>query len=93
MKENQARQNIEYILDGYVNGMVDCGEDMYPQLNEKQVIDYVKYELYDIKVTGNGESCLMLDGVCDDLKFLSNEKLDKMILDYAKECGVLKNEG
>lgn len=90
MKESQAKQNIEYILDGYVNGMVDCGEEMYPHLDEYQVLDYVKQELYDIKVSGHGECCRMLDGICDDLKFLSNEKINKMILDYAKESGVLK---
>lgn len=90
MKENQAKQNIEYILDGYVNGMNDCGEEMYPHLDEGQVLDYVKQELYDIKVSGHGESCMMGTGICDDLKFLSNEKINKMILDYAKESGVLK---
>lgn len=89
MKENQAKQNIEYILDGYVNGMNDCGEEMYPHLNEEQVIKYVKEELYDIKVSRHGESCMMGTGICDDLKFLSNEVIDKMILDYAKESEVL----
>lgn len=89
MKENQAKQNIEYILDGYVNGMNDCGEEMYPHLDHNQVIDYVKQELYDIKVSGHGECCMMGTGICDDLKFLSNEVIDKMIISYAKESGVL----
>lgn len=90
MKLEQAKQNIEYILDGYVNGMNDCGEEMYPQLDKEQVIEYVKQELYDIKVSGHGESCQMGNGICDDLKFLSNEKIDAMIISYADECGVLK---
>lgn len=90
MKENQARQNIEYILDGYVNGMYDCGVEMYPRLNEQEVLNYVKEELYDIKVTDEGASCYMGEGICDNLKFLSNEVIDKMILEYAKESGVLK---
>lgn len=88
-KIEQARQNIEYILYGYVNGMNDCGEEMYPHLNEQEVIDYTKRELYDIKVSGNGESCIMGTGICDDLKFLSNDTIDNMILEIAKEAEVL----
>lgn len=90
MKEEQARLNIEHILNGYVNGMTDCGTEMYPQLDKDQVIEYVKHELYDIKVSKHCESVYMEDGICDDLKFLSNTVIDKMILDYAKESGVLK---
>lgn len=90
MKLEQARQNIEYILYGYANGMSDCGEEMYPHLTKDQVIDYVKQELYDIRVTGDGESCQMLKGICDDLKFLSNTVIDEMILKIAKESEVLQ---
>ena len=89
MKLEQAKQNIEYIIDGYVNGMLDDPYN-YQKMSSQQVIDYVKDELYDIKVANYGESVLMATGICDDLKFLSNEVIDKMILDYAKEAGVLK---
>lgn len=87
MKMNQAKQNIEYIIDGYVNGMYD-DEENYPVLTNEQVIKYVKDEMYDIKVQNHGETCYMGDGICDDLKFLSNEVIDKMIIEYAKESGV-----
>lgn len=86
MKIEQAKQNIEYIIDSYVNGMYD---DDYPQLSVEQVLKYVKEEMYDIKVSGHGETCYIGDGICDDLKFLSNEVIDKMILDYAEGSGVL----
>lgn len=89
MKENQAKQNIEYIIDGYVNGMYDDPYN-YQKMSEHQVLAYVKDELYDIKVARHGETCLMSQGICDDLKFLSNNTIDNMILDYAKEAGVLK---
>ncbi len=86
MRKKQALLNIEYIVSSYANGISDCN---YPILKEKEAIEYVKSQLYDIKVTHNGSVVEMEEGICKDLKFLSNEVLDEMIVEMCKELGII----
>ena len=87
IRKRQLRNNVEYILGGYLNGMYDFPED-YPKMNDEQTIAYVYEQLFDIKDDGMGGT-MMRTGICDDLKFLGTEIIIIEILKVAEEYGIL----
>ena len=87
IRKTQLKNNVESILYGYENGMLDDPEN-YPQLPKEEVIAYVYEELFDIKDDGQG-STLMHKGICDDLKFLGTEVICDEILRVAEELEIL----
>jgi len=89
IRMKQLRNNLEYILYGYMNGMMDFPES-YPKMNDEQTVAYVYDQLFDIKDNGMGGT-IMKTGICDDLKFLGTEIIISEILIVADECGILAN--
>lgn len=84
-KEKQLRLNAEEIIYEYENGIHDCG---YEQMTEEELIKYVLSQVYDIKSNGDGV-ILEGKGICNDLKFLGNEKIHQVILEIGRQTDVL----
>lgn len=81
-RQSQLVENIEYVVGEYYNGMLDDPEE-YPALTKEECIEYVKDSIYDMKVSGS--HCRYKDGICDDLKFLGDEYIDKQIMELAED--------
>ena len=50
-REKQFRNNLDFILGGYENSMLDYPEQ-FPQLSKDAVLDMVKSEIFDLKNDG-----------------------------------------
>ena len=67
--------------------MMDYHED-YPKMTTQECRDYVMNEIFDMKSDGSG--CTKYrKGICDDLKFLGNVYIYKVIDTYAKMNGII----
>lgn len=85
LDERQLQNNVEYILDEYYNGMLDYDD---PQMTKEECREYCTDQIYDIKCDGGGY-CKHSKGICDNLKFLGNEYIYKVIDKYAADSGIL----
>lgn len=90
-RQRQLENNLNAIFGMYANGMSDSGLEEYPEMSEKEAIDYAIDQIYDMRDNGSGWTQYGT-GICKDLKFLGNAYIKDRILDIAAECGVLKNE-
>lgn len=92
MKDNQLmkqlRNNVESLVGGYLNSQTDYGEKEYPNLTEQEWFDYCVVEIYDMKDNGCGRT-LYANGICDNLKFLGNETIRKVIVEIADSEGLV----
>ena len=83
--------NLNNILGGYENGMCDEPDD-FPKLTKEQVIDYCIPEIYNQFSDGSG--CTVYGrGISDCIKFLGNDYIYNKIIEIAKECDILEDEG
>lgn len=90
-KEKQLQYNVEEVLDMYLNGMYDYGEEDYPEMTIEECREYVTSEIYDMRSDGHGHT-RYANGICDDLKFLGNDYIYSVIDEYAKGNGIIKEE-
>ena len=92
MKESelmqQLRNNVDQVVGIYLNSQMDYGEEEYPNLTEQQWWDECVPEIYHMKTNGRGLT-LYGDGICDNLKFLGNDTIRKMIAEIADSEGLL----
>lgn len=88
-REKQFRNNLDFILGGYEYGMDDYPED-FPPLSKDAVLAMVKSEIFDLKSDGQGWTQYG-DGICEDLKFLGNARMNKIIIEEAIKSGVINN--
>ena len=84
----QLRNNVEQVVCEYLNGQVDYGEEEYPNLTEQEWFDYCIYEIYDMKSNGHGIT-RYANGICDNLKFLGNDVIRKVIIEIANGEGLI----
>lgn len=84
----QLRNNVNETIWMYLNGQMDEGEEMYPNLTEQQWWEYCVPEIYNMQSDGGGFT-RYADGICDNLKFLGNDVIRKVILEVADEEGLL----
>ena len=89
-REKQFRNNLDFILGGYENSMLDYPEQ-FPPLPKNAVLDMVKSEIFDLKSDGCGWTQYG-EGICEDLKFLGNDTIDKIIIEEAIKLGVIEDE-
>ena len=89
-REKQFRNNLDFILGGYENSMLDYPEQ-FPQLSKDAVLDMVKSEIFDLKNDGCGWTQYG-EGICEDLKFLGNDNMDRIIIKEAIKSGVIEDE-
>ena len=87
--QKQLQNNVEEVLDEYLNGMYDY-PDEYPQMTVEECREYVTSQIYDIKSNGGGMT-MYKDGICDNLRFLGNEYIYKVIDEYADGNGIIKS--
>ena len=83
--EKQLQNNVEYILDMYYNQMMDYDD---PPMTKEECREYCTSQIYDIKSDGCGY-CKSREGICDNLRFLGNEYIYKVIDEYAADNGIL----
>lgn len=92
MKDNklmkQLRNNVENAVGIYLNGQMDYGEEEYPNLTEQEWFDFCVPEIYNMKDNGSGIT-VYADGICDNLKFLGNNVIRKVIAEIADSEGLL----
>lgn len=86
-REEQLRENLEELIYGYMNGQYDCGEEDYPNLTVEQWWNYCVPDIYNMRV--NRGSAVYHVGICDDLRFLGNEKIKEVIIDIASSEGLI----
>ena len=93
MKENklikQLRNNVDNVVGGYLWSQVDYGEEEYPNLTEQEWFEFCTSEIYDMKNNGSGFT-MYAKGICDNLKFLGNETIRKVIIEIADSEGLVK---
>lgn len=88
------RNNVEWELEGYYNGICDCGEEEYPLMTLEECIDYVRPTIYT-QICKDG-CCLSVEG--DLMGMLARKgfrvpepwEIVGLILEVARECEVLK---
>ena len=85
----QLQNNVEEVLDEYLNGMYDRPED-YPEMTLEECREYVTSQIYDMKSNGGGHT-FYRSGICDELKFLGNDYIYKVIDEYAIDNGIIKS--
>ena len=90
IKQKQLQNNVEQVVDEYLNGMYDYPED-YPEMTIEECRKYVTEQIYDMKSNGHGRT-FYGNGICDDLRFLGNDYIHKVIDEYAMESGIIKSE-
>lgn len=92
MKDNQLmkqlRNNVESVVGIYLNDQMDCGEEEYPNLTEQEWFDFCVPEIYNMKYNGSGIT-KYADGICDNLKFLGNNVIRKVVVEIADSEGLL----
>lgn len=86
-REEQLRNNLEEIIYGYGNGQSDWGMEDYPNLTKEQWLDYCVPEVYNMRCD-KGKT-IYRDGICDDLRFLGNDKIKEVIMEIAGEEGLI----
>ena len=77
-RKMQLQNNVEQVIDEYLNGIYD-----YPE-------EYVTSQIYDMKSNGHGHT-FYRNGICDELRFLGNEYIYKVIDEYAIANGIIKD--
>ena len=84
-REQQLRNNIEQIVNEYLNSQYDYGIEEHPNMTEQEWFDFCVPDVYDMI---QGESgTLYADGICNDLKFLGNKKIREVIIEITDyEC-------
>lgn len=88
--QRQLQYNVEQVLDEYYNGMEDYPEE-YPEMTIEECRKYVTEQIYDMKSNGSGHT-RYANGICDNLRFLGNEYIHKVIDEYAIGNGIIKDE-
>lgn len=88
--QRQLQYNVEQVLDEYYNGMEDYPEE-YPEMTLEECRQYVTEQIYDMKSNGHGVT-RYAHGICDNLRFLGNEYIHKVIDDYAIGNGIIKGD-
>jgi hypothetical protein len=68
---------------------MDYGEEEYPNLTEQEWFEFCVPEIYDMKNNGGGFT-MYTKGICDNLKFLGNETIRKVIIEIADSEGLVK---
>lgn len=93
MNENamieQLRNNVDELIGSYLNGQIDYGEKDYPNLTSEQWWNYCVPDVYNMKNNGHGVTAYG-DGICDNLKFLGNDTVMKVIVESADREGLLE---
>lgn len=84
----QLRNNVNETIWMYLNGQMDEGEEEYPNLIDQEWWDYCVPEIYNMQSDGGGFT-RYADGICDNLKFLGNDVIHKVIVDTARDEGLL----
>lgn len=85
----QLQNNVEQVIDEYLNGTYDFPEE-YPEMTLEECREYVTSQIYDMKSNGHGHT-FYRDGICDELRFLGNEYIYKVIDEYAIANGIIKD--
>ena len=80
---NQLVENINYIVYNYINKVEDNPEE-YGLLDKKELLDMVYSQVYNIKASNSGESCIFCTGICDDLRFYTKENIEKLIIEIGE---------
>lgn len=88
IRKMQLQNNVEQIIDEYLNGMYDYPED-YPEMTVEECREYVTSQIYNMKSDGHGHT-FYGDGICDELRFLGNDYIYKVIDEYANANGIIK---
>lgn len=84
----QLRNNVNETICMYLNGQMDYGEEEYPNLTDQEWWDYCVPEIYNMQSDGGGFT-RYADSICDNLKFLGNDVIHKVIVDTARDEGLL----
>lgn len=90
IREKQLQNNVEQVIDEYLNGMYDYPEE-YPEMSIEECREYVTSQIYDMKSNGHGHT-FYGNGICDELRFLGNEYIYKVIDEYAIANGIIAEE-
>lgn len=85
----QLRNNVDELIGSYLNGQIDYGEKDYPNLTSEQWWNYCVPDVYSMKNDGSGTT-VYCDGICDNLKFLGNDTIMKVIIESVDGVGLLK---
>ena len=85
----QLRKNVDSIVGMYLNGQSDYGEEEYPNLTEQEWFDQCVPDIYHM-LCDRG-STWYADGICDNLKFLGNDTIRKVIIEIADSEGLVAN--
>lgn len=88
-RKMQLQNNVEQVIDEYLNGIYDYPEE-YPEMTLEECREYVTSQIYDMKSNGHGH-IFYKDGICDELRFLGNEYIYKVIDEYAIANGIIKD--
>lgn len=83
----QLVNNINYVVDGYLEQISDYGD---PLLSGEELIDMCKAEIFDIMADGTG-SCKEEKGICDSLRSLGDDVIAENILEHGQEVLAEKN--
>lgn len=93
MNENamikQLRNNVDEVVCVYLNSQMDWGEEDYPNLTAEQWWNYCVPDIYNMKNDGSGTT-VYCDGICDNLKFLGNDMIMKVIVESVDREWLLK---
>ena len=89
--QEQLQNNVEDILGGYMNGMLDEPEN-YPKLTKEEAREYCLSQIYDMRADSRGG---VAEGACiaNNLKFLGNEYIFGVIDKCAEEFEILRDMG
>lgn len=88
-KLQQLKNNVEEVLDMYYNGVIDEGEEAYPQMTIEECRQYVIDQIYDMRSNGGGHTTYR-KGICQDLKTLGNTVIYPVIDEYARGLDLIK---
>lgn len=88
-RKMQLQNNVEQVIDEYLNGIYDYPEE-YPEMTLEECREYVTSQIYDMKSNGHGHT-FYRNGICDELRFLGNEYIYKVIDEYAIANGIIKD--
>lgn len=83
----QLRNNVDQIVGEYLNSQMDYGEEEYPNLTEQEWFELCTAEIYDMK--SNCGCTWYGNGICDNLKFLGNDVIRKVIIEIASSEGLV----
>lgn len=93
MNENamieQLRNNVDEVVGCYLNGQMGYGDEDYPNITAERWWNYCVPDIYNMKNNGHGTT-VYCDGICDNLKFLGNDTIMKVIVESADRDGLLE---